>query len=152
MPPTGLASITRSTSTCPKSVLHYKWLGVHRGVCQSCHLLAMEPPKKRVARRMASSCRGSLCDGLRDCGHQKCGNPGQWHPLGTISMYLHCLFCIPIWFTTDQKTPAERAFGVEGMVTDWYTRRKREIAVEVGWGGHMYTVCILVTYADARHK
>ena len=152
MPPTGLSNTTQSTSTCPKSVLHYTWLGVHRGLCQLSLTCNGTSPKKGLLAAWPPVAEAASAMGLRDCGHQKCGNPGQWHPLGTISMYLHCLFCIPKWFPTDQKTPAERVLGVEGIVTDWYTRRKREIAVEVGWGGHMYTVCILVTYADARHK
>lgn len=122
------------------------------GLCQLCHLLAMEPPQKK-------GCSPHGLQLQRQPLRWVCGIVGikMWQSwsvasLGTISMYLHCLFCIPKWFKTDQKTPAKRFLGVEGMVTDWYTRRKRENAVEVGWGGHMYTVYILVTYADARHK
>lgn len=76
------------------------------------------PPKKRVARRMASSCRGSLCDGFAGLWASNVWQSWSVASLGTISMYLHCLFCIPKWFKADQKTPAKRFLGVEGMVTD----------------------------------
>ena len=123
------------------------------GVMSIITYLQWNSQKNRVARSMASSCRGSLCDGFAGLW---ASNMWQSWSVASFGHYLDVSSLSVLhskkWFTTHQKTPAKRFLGVEGMVTDWYTRRKREIAVEVGWGGHMYTVCILVTYADARHK